>query len=116
MNDEFGSWIWYCWKDKKPDDGEYIYVYWSDYPEYEVDIGKPEEFNVSLDENTYWCYVYIPDKPKIEEKLSLEYRIEKLEKANQFIFEHLQKRAYEINDKLKEAYDKKVSELLGDED
>jgi hypothetical protein len=65
MNDKFGSWIWYCWKDKKPDDGEYIYVYWSDYPEYEVDIGKPEEFNVSLDENTYWCYVFMPDIPKI---------------------------------------------------
>ena len=57
MNDKFGSWIWYCWKDKKPDDGEYIYVYWSDYPEYEVDIGKPEEFNVSLDK---WVPVSAP--------------------------------------------------------
>jgi len=78
MNNKFGQFEWHCWKDKKPDEDKYIYVYICDEDIKDtVDIGTADEY--SWDENMYWYYVFMPDAPKIEKELSLEDRIKSLE-------------------------------------
>jgi hypothetical protein len=94
MNDKFGQFEWHCWKDRKPDKDKYLYIhiYDEDFKD-SVDIGQLTDYD--WDDNFYWCYVYMPESPKIEKKklepcnqlrdcsnnyiLSLENRIEKIE-------------------------------------
>ncbi len=73
---------WNCYKDLKPERDMYVYTY---FPEYRtngvgIDVGIDLAKNIGWDDCDYWCYVFIPNPPKIEEKLTLEERIERLEK------------------------------------
>ncbi len=77
MNITFGSFIWNCWKDVKPDPEKYIYANFPNLRN-KVYVGTEDFFR--WDDMSYWCYVFIPDAPKIEKKMTLEERIEKLEK------------------------------------
>ena len=44
-----------------------------------ISIEKNERLNLGACEDDYWCYVFMPDAPKIEKKKTLEERIERLE-------------------------------------
>jgi hypothetical protein len=73
MNDKFGQFEWHCWKDRKPIENQYIYFYDSCDGIGEISVGCANEY--SSDDDCYWCYVFIPNPPKIEKKLSLEERV-----------------------------------------
>ncbi len=82
MNDKFGQFEWKCYKDTQPEPQRFVYTYFPDYQGLEattsgVDISIAEDVN--WDDEDYWCYVFIPDAPKIEKEMKLEDRVDKLE-------------------------------------
>lgn len=79
MKDKFGQFDWKCCKDDKPTHQSWIYIYYADIPDGDVEI--IQENDCSFDDYTYWCYVFIPDPPKIEKNTTLEERISYLEKT-----------------------------------
>ena len=88
MNDKFGQFDWKCWKDEKPDSDKYVYTYFPDHAENEeVDIQIAEDVN--WDDEDYWCYVFIPDAPKVEKNMTLEDRFDRLESRIEKLLEEL---------------------------
>lgn len=102
MSEKFGEFDWKCWKDEKPEDG-YIYIFHADHPDWGVEIVTT--YDTIFDDFTHWCYVFIPDPPKIEKRklepcnqlrdcsnnyiLALEDRIEKLEEKLSLVIKKL---------------------------
>lgn len=81
MNEKFGQFDWKCWKDEKPDEDMPIYAYREDIVSDVVSVGYEGDFH--MNDNTYWCYVFIPDAPKIEKNMNerigrLEHRLQSL--------------------------------------
>jgi len=77
-----GEFNWHCYKDLKPKNDLFVYVFDVSNARDKIDIGKAEQY---FWRDTYhWCYVYIPDAPESKKLepfiLELESRIEKLEK------------------------------------
>jgi hypothetical protein len=77
MKEGFGEFKWTCFKDAKPELYKQIYFYDAFDGIGEVTIGLSGV--CEHDDNCYWCYVYMPDPPKVEEKLTIEERLNKLE-------------------------------------
>lgn len=63
MNEKFGQFNWKCWKDEKPDEDKPVYVYADDIEGDRVSVGYIDDFHVN--EDVYWCYVFIPDAPRL---------------------------------------------------
>ena len=74
--DVLGTWNWKRFSEEQPKDNLYIYVYYNSI----LSVGKVSEYTQKALNECYWCYVYMPDAPKIEKKLTLEDRLECLEK------------------------------------
>lgn len=119
MKDNFGEFEWKNYKDVQPEANMYVYVYFVD--EDEVDIGLAKEYDWAGD--MYWCYVYMPDVPKIEKKedICLSVRVENMENFINIFHKELMK----INEKVKklevgnelvkrEIYEKEVCNPFSD--
>jgi len=98
MNEKFGQFTWNNYKDVKPAEDKYIYAF---FPEEggEVYVGMEEEF--AWEGECYWCYVFIPDAPKIEKMMTIEERMDAMEKmlmnrcSNEYILD-LEKRLLKV--------------------
>lgn len=74
MTDKFGQFSWNCYKDKQPELNRFVYVYFIG--EHGIDVGLAKDY--AWDDDMYWSYVFIPDKPVINKEISVEDRIENL--------------------------------------
>ena len=81
MRDRLDNFIWFCYKDKQPENNMIVYVYFPG--ETGVDVGLANDYE--WDDDMYWCYVFIPDAPRVEkkdeERMSLEERVSVLEQV-----------------------------------
>jgi len=60
----------------QPEFNRYVYTYFpGGGPGVDISIAS----DVSWDDEDYWCYVFIPDEPRIEKKITLEERVAWLE-------------------------------------
>jgi hypothetical protein len=77
MTVKFGEFKWNCYKDVIPSQGVFLYFFDSGDIIGNISIGCAHEY--AWEDDCYWCYVYMPDAPVIEKKLTLEERVDLLE-------------------------------------
>lgn len=97
MNDKFGQFDWKCFKDEEPEYGRFVYAYMP-WGEESIDIGKAEDFNFR--DTDYWCYVFIPDAPKIEQKEDKDVCIFKEVSSIQFFIRYIYKDLIDASNKI----------------